>query len=198
MDIVLASHNNKKARELCELLSEAGLTDMKVYSLSDVGFFDDIEENGTSFEENAMIKATALTRPGAAVIADDSGLCVDALDGAPGIYSARFSGEGANDEKNNARLLELLEGVNDRTARFVSVVACALPDGGRFTVRGECEGVILTSPRGENGFGYDPLFYIPSKHKTFAELPPDEKNAISHRGKAMRAFIARFKEETLK
>lgn len=195
MDIVLASHNGKKIKELRELLDEAGLGELNVLSLTDVGFFDEIEENGYSFEENAMIKATAIKRDGTIFVSDDSGLCVDALDGAPGIYSARFSGEGANDEKNNALLLEKLKDVENRSAKFVSVVACVLPNGKSFTVRGECAGVILTSPRGCNGFGYDPLFYVAEFEKSFAELTPEEKNSISHRGKAMRKFIAKLKEE---
>ena len=188
MEIVLASHNKKKISELQTLISEAGL-DLNVLSLTDVGFFDEIEENGSTFEENAMIKATAVRRADTVFVSDDSGLCVDALDGAPGIYSARFSGEGANDERNNLFLLEKLKDKQDRGAKFVSVVACVLPDGRSFTVRGECRGVIIDSPRGDGGFGYDPLFYIPELGKTFAELAPDEKNAISHRGRAMREFI---------
>jgi len=189
MDIILASHNSKKIKELRELLSASGIKADKISSLSDIGFFEDIPETGSTFEENAMIKASAIRMNGAVSVADDSGLCVDALDGSPGIYSARFSGEDADDKKNNALLIEKLENENDRTARFVSVVACILPDGSSFTVRGECKGTILRSPRGENGFGYDPLFYIPELGKSFAELSADEKNAISHRGRAMRAFI---------
>ena len=192
--IVLASHNNKKIKELRELLADAGLSGLNVESLTDVGFFEDIEENGDSFEANAMIKATALTLPDTIFVADDSGLCVDALNGAPGIYSARFAGEDADDEKNNALLIEKLKDSPNRNAKFVSVVACVMPDGKRFTVRGECPGVILETPRGANGFGYDPLFYIPELGKSFAELAPEEKNAISHRGRAMRAFIAELKE----
>ena len=193
MELILASHNQKKIRELTRITADAGL-DLDVRSLSDIGFTREIVENGSSFEENALIKATAIRRPGAMTAADDSGLCVDALDGAPGIYSARFSGEGATDRKNNAYLLERLDGTENRAARFISVIAFVLPDGRAFTARGECEGVILTASRGENGFGYDPLFYLPSLGKTFAELSPDEKDAVSHRGKAMRAFIKLLKE----
>ncbi len=193
MDIVLSSHNKKKITELYTLLSEAGFEDIKVLSLSDIGYTDEIVEDSDSFEENAMIKAKAPARPGIITVADDSGLCVDALDGAPGIYSARYSGEDANDERNNEKLLCELTNKDDRNAKFVSVVACVMPDGSSFTVRGECPGIILDSPRGENGFGYDPLFYIPSFDKTFAELSADEKNSISHRGVAMRAFADELK-----
>ncbi len=194
MEIVLASHNKKKIKELKDLLCGSGLGDLTVLSLTDVGFFDEIEENGNSFAENAMIKASAVRRDGAIIVSDDSGLCVDALGGAPGIYSARFAGPDADDAKNNALLLKKLENAPDRSAAFVSVIACILPDGRRFTVRGECRGVIIPEPRGENGFGYDPLFFLPDRGVTFAELSADEKNAISHRGKAMRTFIAELKK----
>ena len=194
MEILLASHNNKKIKELKELLAGAGLDDADVLSLTDIGFTGEIEENGSTFEENAMIKVTAVKRAGAVVVSDDSGLCVDALGGRPGVYSARFAGPRATDADNNALLLRSLEGKEDRRAAFVSVVCCVLPDGGSFTVRGECRGEILSESRGSNGFGYDPLFYIPDKGRTFAELSADEKNAISHRGKAMRAFIEELKK----
>ena len=196
MELILASHNERKIKELRELLSEADVG-LDVRSLSDVGFSGEIVECGASFEENALIKAVGIRRDGAITAADDSGLCVDALGGAPGVYSARYSGEGATDARNNARLLENLKGEGDRTAKFVCVIACVMPDGTAFTVRGECPGVILDAPRGENGFGYDPLFFIPSLGKTFAELSPEEKNAISHRGNAMRAFISKLKELSL-
>ncbi len=194
MDIVLSSHNKKKITELYTLLSEAGFENIRVLSLSDIGYTDEIVEDGDSFEENAMIKAKAPAGSGIITVADDSGLCVDALDGAPGIYSARYSGEDADDRRNNEKLLRELGNKDDRNAKFVSVVACVMPDGSSFTVRGECPGVILDSPRGENGFGYDPLFYIPSFDKTFAELSADEKNSISHRGVAMRAFADELKK----
>ena len=194
MDIVLASHNKKKITELEALLSASGFEGTKVLSLSDIGYEDDIIEDGDSFEANAMIKAKAPARAGIITVADDSGLCVDALNGAPGIYSARYSGEDANDVRNNEKLLSELSDKSDRSAKFVSVVACVMPDGSSFTVRGECPGIILNAPRGENGFGYDPLFYIPSFEKTFAELSADEKNSISHRGVAMRAFADELKK----
>lgn len=194
MDIVLSSHNKKKITELQALMSEAGFKDVRVLSLSDIGYHDEIVEDGDSFEANAMIKAKAPHKDGLITVADDSGLCVDTLDGAPGIYSARYSGENATDEKNNEKLLLELSDKENRAAKFVSVIACVLPDGRSFTVRGECNGVILRSPRGENGFGYDPLFYVPVFDKTFAELSSEEKNSISHRGVAMRAFAQKLKE----
>lgn len=149
----------------------------------------DVEETGTTFEENALLKARSGCKEGKMpCIADDSGLCVDALDGAPGVYSARFAGEHGNDDKNNEKLLSLLSDVppEKRTARFVSTVACVFPDGRELVVRGECEGKIGYEKRGENGFGYDPLFYV--GERTFAEFTPEEKDAVSHRGNALRAL----------
>ncbi|MBQ3099913.1 MAG: XTP/dITP diphosphatase [Clostridia bacterium] len=194
MDIVLSSHNKKKISELDTLMTAAGFKNINVFSLSDIGYNNEIVEDGDSFEANAMIKAKAPHKDGIITVADDSGLCVDALDGAPGIYSARYSGDEANEELNNEKLLSELNGKDDRSAKFVSVIACIMPDGEAFTVRGECHGIILDSPRGENGFGYDPLFFVPCFDKTFAELTPEEKNSISHRGVAMRAFADELKK----
>lgn len=194
MNIILSSHNKKKISELETLLCKAGFEGIEVLSLSDIGYTDEIIEDGETFEENAMIKAKAPAKNDVITVADDSGLCVNALGGAPGIYSARYSGEDANDTRNNEKLLLELSDKSDRSAKFVSVVACVMPDGSSFTVRGECPGEILDSPRGENGFGYDPLFYISSFDKTFAELSPEEKNSISHRGIAMRAFVDELKK----
>ena len=191
MEIVLASRNRKKISELQSLLSET-LPQIKVLSLDDIGFEGDIEENGNSFEENAMIKARAVSALGYIGVGDDSGLEVKALGGAPGIYSARYAGEHGNDEANNEKLLSELKGKNDRSGAFVSVIACAMPSGESFCVRGECHGVILTEYKGEGGFGYDTLFYHEGKGKTFAELTMAEKNEISHRGVAMRAFAEKF------
>jgi XTP/dITP diphosphohydrolase len=207
MKIVLASHNKKKIRELETLLAEISSNTIEVLSLGDIGWHEDIVEDGDSFLENAVIKASVPASLGYIGVADDSGLAVDALNGAPGVYSARYSGEDADDSRNNAKLLCDMQDVPDekRTARFVSVVACVLPremneeipaellttsrDGLRgFAVRGECEGTILHELHGEGGFGYDPLFFVEEKGKTFAQLSADEKNAISHRGHAMRAF----------
>ncbi len=212
MNVVLASRNQKKIREL-ETFLAAVSSDIRILSLDDIGCRAEIVEDGASFWENAVIKASVPARAGFIGIADDSGLAVDALSGAPGVYSARYAGEHATDAENNAKLLAALSGVPDaaRGARFVSVVACVLPRGflrpipdalrvptrdgfDAFAVRGECGGVLLREGRGADGFGYDPLFYVPEKMKTFAELTAEEKNAISHRGAAMRAFGDAFRE----
>lgn len=210
MKIVLASRNAKKIKELETLLAQHSSMHIEVLSLDDIGYTEEIVEDGTSFEENAWIKASVPAKLGYIGIADDSGLSVDALGGAPGIYSARYGGEGTNDAKNNEKLLTELHTVPDeeRGAAFVSAVACVFPkeyaveipeevrtekDGlAGFVVRGECRGTILRALRGNSGFGYDPLFYVAEKGCTFAELPADEKNAISHRGVAMRAFCRQF------
>ena len=194
MKILLASHNKNKIAEL-EALLKTVCADAEVVSLSDVGFTDEIIEDGTTFEENALIKARTGARLGYITVADDSGLMVDALGGAPGVYSARYAGEDGNTEKNNAKLLAALHGVpqDKRTAHFVSVVACVFPDGREdIVVRGECPGEILTSPRGKTGFGYDPLFWYAPFGKTYAEMTAEEKNSISHRGVAMQAFAKAF------
>ena len=187
MNIILATHNKNKVVELQRVLSDI-FSDVMVMTATEAGFTDDIEENGSTFEENAMIKARAVKKEGYISVADDSGLCVNALDGAPGIYSARYSGEPKSDERNNALLLANLEGKNDRSAYFVSAIACVMPNGEEFTVRGTAEGYMLTEQKGQGGFGYDPLFYFPPLDKTFAELTTDEKNQVSHRGNAIRAF----------
>ena len=192
--LVLASRNRKKIAELQTLLASLS-SKVEVLSLDDIGFFDEIIEDGDTFAENSLIKASVPTKLGYIGIADDSGLAVDALDGAPGVYSARYSGEGT-DTANNAKLLKALADVPDekRTARFCTVVTCAFPDGTNFQVEGTCEGTILHAPDGEGGFGYDPLFYYAPLNKTFAALTPEEKNSVSHRGCAMRAFVEKFKE----
>ena len=210
MKIVLASRNAKKIRELETLLAQHSSMHIEVLSLDDIGYTEEIVEDGTSFEENAWIKAATPAAMGYIGIADDSGLSVDALGGAPGIYSARYGGEGTNDAKNNEKLLAEMNEVPDegRGAAFVSAVACVFPrecdvespeevrtekNGlSGFVVRGECRGTILRETRGCDGFGYDPLFYVAEKECTFAELSSDEKNAISHRGVAMRAFCRQF------
>lgn len=211
MKIVLASRNQKKIRELQSLLASLTNMEIEVLSLDDIGYTDEIEEDGASFSENALIKAAVPAKLGYIGVADDSGLVVDALGGAPGIYSARYSGEHATDGANNEKLLREMENVADenRGAAFVSEIACVLPAGTEgnipdairtesregltaFTIRGECRGTILRSAKGEDGFGYDPLFYVSSHGRTFAELTPAEKNEISHRGIAMRAFCAAF------
>ena len=210
MKIVLASRNAKKIRELETLLKENTSMHIEVLSLDDIGYTDEIVEDGASFEENAWIKAATPAAMGYIGIADDSGLTVDALNGAPGIYSARYAGEGANDAVNNRKLLAEMECVPDadRGAAFVSVVACVFPKEYEgmipaelcvtkegvcgFTVRGECRGTILREGRGCDGFGYDPLFYVEEKGMTFAQLTSEEKNAISHWGVAMREFLRVF------
>lgn len=194
MKILLASSNKNKIKEIRGILAKASDEEVEVLSLADVNFHDEIVEDGGSFEENALIKARTAASLGYFGIGDDSGLCVDALDGAPGIYSARYAGEPCDDEKNNRKLLAALESCPDekRTARFVCTLACVSPDGDFFTVRGECEGVILRTPFGEGGFGYDPLFRPVGFDKTFSELSFEEKNAISHRGRALSAFAEAF------
>lgn len=196
LKIVLASRNPKKIRELETFLEEIP-SDKSIMSLDDIGFHEDIVEDGNTFKENSLIKASVPARLGFIGVADDSGLEVDALDGAPGVWSARYSGEGANDEKNNKKLLEALRGVpaEKRTARFRTVVTCVFPDGSSFSTEGSCEGRILEAPDGGGGFGYDPLFFFEPLGKTFASMTPEEKNAVSHRGKAMREFARRFSEE---
>ncbi|MBO6020089.1 MAG: RdgB/HAM1 family non-canonical purine NTP pyrophosphatase [Clostridia bacterium] len=190
MKILLATRNKNKAREFARILSEYrdALGEIELVTLDDVGVTEDVEENGSTFEENAMIKAKAGAATGYVTLADDSGIEVDALGGAPGIYSARFAGGHGNDEANNALLLEKLSGVprEKRTARYVVAVACVLPDGESFTVRGTTEGLILFDYDGEGGFGYDPLFWSLDLQKSFGRATPDEKNAVSHRGRAVR------------
>ena len=186
MRAVLASHNKKKMKEMREILSRLGV---EVVSQSDVGVDLEPEETGTTFEENARIKARAIMEAtGLPAIADDSGLVVDALDGAPGVYSARYGGEGLNDEDRWKLLLKNMEGKTDRACRFVCVICCVLPDGKEVMSRGEVCGVVAQVPDGDGGFGYDPIFYLPEKGCTMARLVAEEKNAISHRGNALRAF----------
>jgi len=196
MKLVLASKNQHQLVELRTILGQLGL---EVVLESDVGVDVDVEETGTTFEENSLLKArTVMEASGMAAIADDSGLEVDALDGAPGVYSARFGGMD-NDEARTALLLEKLQGVPDekRTARFVSVVTCVLPNGKVVSARGTCEGVITHAPAGTNGFGYDPVFYVPSLGKTFSQASSEAKNAISHRGNALQKFCEAWKEAGL-
>ena len=193
LEMVLATRNAGKAAELQALLRARYGTEITLLTLSEIGFEGDIEETGQAFAENALLKARAAAAASGKIgLGDDSGLVVPALGGAPGIYSARYAGEHGNDEKNNAMLLQNLSGKTDRRAFFECVLACALPNGENFTVSGRCEGVILESPRGRNGFGYDPLFYVPGLGKTLAEMSGEEKNAISHRGAAVRQFVAAF------
>ena len=192
MDFLVASHNLKKREELQRILSPMGIS---VFLDFEAGvILNDVEETGKTFEENAMLKA----RSGCAdsmmpCIADDSGLCIDALGGRPGVYSARYLGEDAPYSQKIAGLLEELKNIPapERTARFVSCVACVFPDGRSFTVRGTVEGRIGFEPRGENGFGYDPIFYVGDR--AFAEFSPEEKDAVSHRGNALRKLAEELK-----
>jgi XTP/dITP diphosphohydrolase len=206
MEIVLASNNKHKVVELeyfiNKMCAENGLESIKVLTLRDIGFTDDIVEDGETFEENAFIKARAVAEKGYIGVADDSGLCVDALDGEPGVYSARYAGEPCNDRNNNELLLEKMANVpaEKRTAKFVSTIAYVFPenpDQGYFS-RGECPGTILFDYRGTGGFGYDPLFLYEPLNKTFAEVNAEEKNAISHRARAMAAFFESFTKEIKK
>ena len=185
MKMVLASQNHHKAQEMQAILGDK----ITLVTLDEAGFGDlEIIEDGDTFEANAIKKAVTVMRAtGLPSISDDSGLCVDALDGAPGIYTARFAGEDATDDQNIAKLLSELDGVDmpQRTARFVCVIAVAVPGKEPVTFRGECEGKILTEKRGVGGFGYDPVFYVEKYGKAMAELAPEIKNSISHRSRAL-------------
>ena len=186
MKLVLASKNKKKLEEMRDILSALGV---EVISEADAGVDVDVEETGTTFEENAALKAKAVMEAsGLPAIADDSGLCVDALNGAPGVYSARYGGEDLDDAGRWQLLLNAMRGQLDRRCGFVSAICCAFPNGDVLTARGECRGTLAYAARGENGFGYDPIFFVPEKKKTFAELTAEEKHEISHRGKALREF----------
>ena len=183
--IIFATGNEGKMKEVRMILEDLGL---QVLSLKDEGITADVEENGTTFEENAQIKArTICNLTGEIVLADDSGLEIDYLNKEPGIYSARYMGEDTSYHIKNANLIERLDGVEDekRTARFVCVIAAVCPDGSEHVTRGTIEGRIGYEEKGENGFGYDPIFYVPEYHCYSAELAPEEKNKISHRGKAL-------------
>jgi XTP/dITP diphosphohydrolase len=188
--LVLATRNAGKIKELEALLSGYGL---HVLGLGDFPEIGEIEETGATFAENSLLKARTVAKAtGLVALADDSGLEVDALSGAPGVYSARYSGEGATDEKNNLKLLDALKDVPDsaRGCRFVSVVAAVAPNGAELLAEGRWEGRVLHAPRGSGGFGYDPLFLDLERGKSAAELAPAEKNARSHRGRALRALLA--------
>lgn len=216
--IIFATGNRNKVREVREIIDETpSLTGTKVFTMKEAGLSSDPEETGQSFEENALIKAHALFRllpaagPGRAawaaergldpdrrivVLSDDSGLCIDALNGAPGILSARYLGRDTSYTVKMNAILERMKDVPEqqRGAQFVAAVAAVLPDGRDFTVRGVMPGRIAHSIAGENGFGYDPFFFLPEYGKTSAEISPEEKNAISHRGQALRKALARLQE----
>ncbi|MBQ3588960.1 MAG: RdgB/HAM1 family non-canonical purine NTP pyrophosphatase [Clostridia bacterium] len=193
MKFVLASRNKKKIQELRVLLSAQLGPNVEVLSLDDIGYYDDIIETGETFEENAITKASVPAKLGYIGIADDSGLCVSALNDAPGVYSARYSG--GDDEDNNDLLLKELENKSDRSAKYVCVMACVFPNHENdFTVRGECHGQILKERHGTAGFGYDPLFYYEPFDKTFAEVDLAKKNEVSHRSIAIKKFVEKLKE----
>ena len=192
MKLVLASKNQKKLVEMNDILSHLGI---EVCSEAEAGVDLEVEETGTTFEENSLLKAKAVMEAsGLPAIADDSGLCVDALNGAPGVYSARYGGEGLDDAGRYRMLLANMPKGQPRTAKFVSVITCCFPNGNVLTARGECPGTIAFAPMGEGGFGYDPVFFLPKLKKTFAQLTAEEKNAISHRGRALEAFQAKLEE----
>ena len=194
--IVVASRNRHKIEEIQKIMDRFGY---RVVSRDEAGVPDfEIEEDGLTFEENSFKKADEIMKVcGQITVADDSGLVVDALDGAPGVYSARFAGEDADDTANNRKLISLLEGIpkEERRARFVSVITLIFPDGKAIIARGECPGHIVTEARGRNGFGYDPHFVPTGFEKTFAELTMDEKNKISHRAHALAELERKFMHE---
>lgn len=193
--IIFATGNEGKMKEVRMLLADFNLP---VLSLKEAGIQADIVEDGTTFTENAVIKATEIMKlTGALVLADDSGLEIDYLNKEPGVYSARYMGEDTSYHIKNQNLIERLAGVPDekRTARFVCAIAAALPDGEVLTTMGTMEGIIGYEERGENGFGYDPIFYLPEYGRTSAELSPELKNELSHRGKALRLMKEALKEK---
>ncbi len=196
MEIVFATGNNDKMREIRQIL---GGLNAEIKSMKEAGIDLDIEENGQTFEENALIKAKAVSGmcKDSIVLADDSGLEIDYLNKEPGIYSARYLGRDTSYTEKNTIILEKLEGVPEeqRTARFVCAIAACLPNGKEIVIRATMEGIIGYEIAGENGFGYDPIFFLPEYGKTSAELSPEEKNAVSHRGKALRLMEGKLREE---
>ena len=183
---VLATHNPGKLAEMRAILSGLGV---EVISPAEAGAAVEVEETGETFAENAMLKARAVcAAAGLPAIADDSGLCVNALNGGPGVYSARYGGEGLDDRKRCLLLLRSMRGQGTRAAHFSCAVACAFPNGDTLTAEGRCDGAIAFAPLGDGGFGYDPVFLIPEKGKTFGQLGAEEKSKISHRGRALAAF----------
>jgi len=193
--ILFATKNKGKIKEINAILEG---TDILAESMEDAGFAIEIEETGQTFEENALIKARAICEVSHQItLADDSGLEIDYLGKKPGVHSARYLGENTSYDIKNKHILELLKDVArpQRTARFVSVIAAVFPNGKTFTCRGEIEGEIGYESKGENGFGYDPIFYVPEYNMTTAQMSPEQKNKVSHRGKALRAMKERLLEE---
>ena len=192
MKFVLASQNKHKLVEMQSILSAQGV---EVVLESDIGLHVDVEETGTTFAENAMIKARAVMEAsGLPAIADDSGVCVDALNGAPGVYSARYGGPELDDIGRYRLLLENMRGAKTRAAHFTSCIACVFPNGDTIEAEGICPGTIAFAPQGDGGFGYDPVFFLPELRKTYAQLTPEEKAAVSHRGKALAVFDGKLRE----
>ncbi len=188
--IVIATRNRGKSEEIRDFL--AGFP-VEIMDLNDFGPIPEVREDGNTFEENAYKKAGFTAKVlGFPALADDSGLEVEALDGAPGVYSARYAGPDADDEENNRKLLKKMRGIRHRAGRFCCVLSLAVPAGPALTYMGTCEGIILEEPRGSNGFGYDPLFYYPPMDKTFAEMTLEEKSRVSHRGKALMELKREF------
>ena len=193
MKLAIATNNQHKLQEIRAILGDSF---EELLSLKDLGIDVDVEETGSTLEENALIKSRAiLALSGIATLADDTGLMVDALNGAPGVYSARYAGEEHNDAKNRALLLKNLDGVKDRSAHFATVIALCYPDGKTLTASGRVNGEILLSERGTEGFGYDSLFFSTELGKTFAEATQAEKNSVSHRGRALRAMLELVKSQ---
>ena len=190
MRFVLATHNPGKLQEMGEILRDLGV---EVVSPAALGIPVDVEETGTTFLENALLKAKAICRAAnLPAIADDSGLCVDALNGAPGVYSARYGGEGLDDRGRCMLLLNSMRGATTRAAHVSCAVACVFPNGDTLTAEGRCDGSIAYAPLGDGGFGYDPVFLLPGTGKTFGQLSQEEKSAVSHRGKALKEFAGKL------
>lgn len=196
-NIIVATKNKGKYHEIKEILNDLPFN---VLSMEDINLDIDIVENGNTFEENSLIKAREVCKhTGEIVIADDSGLEVEYLNGQPGIHTSRFGGENITDEERNRKLLTILEKVpfEKRKARFVCVIAVVYPEGNYFTVKGTCDGYIDFEPKGKNGFGYDPIFYVPEYDMTTAQMEPKEKHKISHRGKALKLMIEELKRNNI-
>ena len=192
MKFVLASQNKHKLTEMQSILSAHGV---EVVLQSDMGLHVDVEETGETFAENAMLKAQAVMKAsGLPAIADDSGVCVDALNGAPGVYSARYGGPELDDAGRYRLLLSNMHGAKTRAAHFTSAIACVFPNGDTLEAQGICPGTIAFAPQGDGGFGYDPVFFLPELRKTYAQLTPEEKAAVSHRGKALEIFDGKLRE----
>ena len=193
MKLILASNN---AHKLVEIRAILGSEFDEILSMKEAGIVHETVEDGSTFPENAEKKAREIMEiSGCCALADDSGLCVEALGGAPGIYSARYAGEHGDDKANNRKLLRELEGVEDRRAHFACAMVLVRPDGSVVRAEGRMDGVIAFEESGENGFGYDPLFYLPERGCTNAQLSPEEKNAISHRANALHALVKKLREE---